>query len=125
MDMTRKEFCASLLGSTVTLWLQGCGGGSDYSSGPGAAGPTCGASGTAIAGNHGHSLAIAKADLDSLVDKTYTFTGSDHNHDVTFTVAQLGQLKSGSTVVVLSTSGSGIYGVHTHSTSASVASTCP
>ena len=124
MTMTRKDFCASVFGSSVILWLQGCGGGGDYSSGSGST-LVCGATGNAIAGNHGHSLAIPRADLDSPTDKTYAFTGSDHSHNVTFTPAQLQQLKGGATVIVTSTSGSGSYGVHTHATSAMVQSTCP
>ena len=127
MVMTRKEFCATLAGSTVTLWLQGCGGGGDYSGSPAAGGASCGASGSAISANHGHVLTIPKADLDSLVDKIYALTGSDHTHTVTFTVAQLGQLKAGASVSVASTSNaSAAYGAHAHATvTASVATTCP
>jgi hypothetical protein len=127
MVMTRKEFCATLAGSTVTLWLQGCGGGGDYSGSPAAGGSSCGASGSAISSNHGHVLTIPKADLDSLVDKVYALTGSDHTHTVTFTVAQLGQLKAGASVSVASSSNaSAAYGAHAHATvTATVASTCP
>ena len=126
MTITRMTFCAALGGATALLWLQGCGGGSDYSGGSSGGGASsCGASGSAIAGNHGHVLSIPKADLDLLADKTYSFTGSDHSHDVTFTPAQLQQLKTGATVMVTSTSGSGVYGLHTHVTSATVLSTCP
>lgn len=127
MNMTRKEFCATLVGSTVTLWLQGCGAGGDYSGSPAAAGSNCGASGSAISGNHGHVLTIPKADLDSIVDKQYTLAGSDHTHNVTFTVAQLGQLKAGASVSVASSSNASVtYGAHAHATvTASVAATCP
>lgn len=125
MALSRKEFCVSVAGSTLLLWLPACGGGGDYSGGSsGGSAADCGASGSAITGNHGHTLTIARVDLDSPTDKTYAFTGSDHSHDVTFTPAQLQQLKTGATVNVMSTSGSGVYGAHTHSTSASMASTC-
>lgn len=125
--MTRKEFYATLVGSTVTLWLQGCGGGGDYSGSPAAGGSSCGASGSAISGNHGHALTIPKSDLDSIVDKVYPLTGSDHPHTVTFTVAQLGQLKAGASVSVTSASNaSAAYGAHAHAmVTATVASTCP
>ena len=60
MNMTRKTFCASLAGSTVTLLLQACGGGGYSSGGSASTGSTCGASGTDISANHGHSLTILK-----------------------------------------------------------------
>ena len=122
--MNRKDFCASLVGTTVTLWLQGCGGGG-YSSGGTTSGSTCGASGTDISANHGHSLTILKADLDSTTDKTYTLSPSvdGHVHGVTFTVAQLGNLKAGTPVSVTSTTtaASAAYGgTHNHSVMATV-----
>ena len=57
-----------------------------------------------IAGNHGHVLSIPAADLNATVDMTYGIQGSaDHNHTVTFTPAQLAQLKAGTAVTVTST----------------------
>ena len=110
MKMTRKHFLGTLGSGTVVLWLQGCGGGGGggggYSGGAGGSGgmQQCGASGTSISGNHGHSLSIAAADLNSASDMTYSIMGTaDHSHNVTFTVAQLGLLKSGQSVVVEST----------------------
>jgi hypothetical protein len=48
-------------------------------------------------------LAIPVADLSSTVDKTYDIQGSaDHTHSVTFTAAQLAQLKAGTAVIVTS-----------------------
>ena len=121
MTITRKEFCAGMAGGSVVLLLQACGGGgSSYGGTPAPA--ACGA--TAIAGNHGHTLTIARADLDSLVDMSYNIAGmADHPHSVTFTPAQLQQLKAGTAVVVTSTSGSSPVGmvVHTHV----VTSSCP
>ncbi|HEX5687022.1 MAG TPA: hypothetical protein VFY73_23665 [Ideonella sp.] len=102
MNITRKRFLGAVGGGTVALWLQGCGGGSDDDDN----GPpqSCGASGTAIAGNHGHVLTIPAADLNSLTDKTYSIQGSaGHDHTVTLTAAQLASLKAGQNVAVNST----------------------
>jgi hypothetical protein len=94
--MTRKAFCGALLSGTVVLLVQGCGGGGSYSVGPGPMGlPVSGCS-DAIAANHGHTLIVARTDLDSLVDKTYNIQGAaTHNHTLTLTVAQLGMLRAG------------------------------
>jgi hypothetical protein len=115
--MTRKAFCARLTGGTVVLLIQACGGGgSGYQmpANPGPAGATCN---DTIAGNHGHVLTIAAADLDSTVDKTYDIQGSAaHTHSVTLTVANLQALKAGMTVTVISsTSPIGPAGAHEHS----------
>ena len=116
MSITRKDFCGGLAGGSVLLLLQACGGGG--SSGGGGTIAACGASGAAIAGNHGHVLTIAKADLDSLTDKTYSIAGSaGHDHSVTLTVAQLQQLKAGMGVIVTST----MTNAHSHA----VTSSCP
>jgi hypothetical protein len=90
------------------LLLQSCGGGGSSYSGP-AAPPqpanNCGASGADIAGNHGHVLVIASADLDSMVNKSYSIAGTaGHDHTVTFTPTQLAQLKAHTAVAVTSTS---------------------
>ena len=109
MTITRKQFVGGATASyaLLLLQLQGCGGGGSSYSGP-AAPPqpanNCGASGADIVGNHGHVLVIASADLDSMVDKTYNIMGSaGHNHTVTFTPAQLVQLKAHTAVTVTST----------------------
>jgi hypothetical protein len=124
MKLTRKAFCQSLASGTVTLWLQGCGGGGYGGGGSTAAGSSCGAAGSDITANHGHSLTILKADLDSTVDRTYTLTPGTggHTHDVTFTPAQLAQMKAGGSVTMTSTlADGGIYGgVHSHSVMAQV-----
>ncbi len=132
MTLTRKAFCTSLAGATVTIWLQGCGGGGSYSGG-GPSGPTstCGASGSDISGNHGHSLTILKADLDATASKTYRLSpsGDGHVHEVTFTTAQLALLKAGTSVTVTSTAtdaGAGYGGSHSHAVTATVmVATCP
>lgn len=129
MNMTRKTFCASLAGSTVTLLLQGCGGGGYSSGGGGTTGSTCGASGTDISANHGHALTILKADLNLLTDKTYVLSasGDGHVHSVTFNPAQFATLKGGAPVTVTSTItvAGGLYGgPHDHNVTATVLSTC-
>lgn len=104
--MTRKGFLGAALGGTVLLLLQGCGGGGSYGgSGNGGGGlSSCGAEGAAISGNHGHSLSIAAADLDSTTAKTYSIQGAaSHAHSITLSPAQLASLKAGGTVTVTST----------------------
>lgn len=104
--VTRKAFLGNLAGGAVLLVLGGCGGGGgDYAAAPapapGPAGVGCGAS---ISGNHGHVLSIPTADLDSTTPKTYDIQGAaDHTHQVTFSAADLANLKAGRTVNVVST----------------------
>ena len=107
MSMTRKGFLEAAGGGAMLLILQACGGGGDSSTGTGTGtgtgGPTmaCGATGAAIAGNHGHQVTIPVADLDSTVDVTYNIQGTaSHNHVITLTVAQLQMLKEGQDVTV-------------------------
>src|SRR3954471_24571970 len=120
MTMTRKGFLGAAAGSTVALFLQACGGGgSDYNGNPapapgpapapapGPAPQSCGATGGQIAGNHGHVLTIAAADLDSTTTMTYDIHGAaSPGHSVSFTPAQLQALKAGQPVVVTSTTDS-------------------
>ena len=115
MAISRKQFVAAL-GSGGALWmLAGCGGGG-YGGG-GSSTPTSSCSG-GIATNHGHTLPIAVADLDSPTPKSYDITGSaDHGHGVTLSVAQLGQLKGGTAVTVTSTAAS--TDGHTHAVTVS------
>jgi len=117
MSMTRKEFLRSLGGSTVVLLFQACGGGGGgYGAGAPAPASSCGSSGTQISGNHGHSLTIARADLDSMTDKVYSIMGTAlHDHTVTLSVAQLVKLKAGQSVTVTSsvTDAPG-FGSHSH-----------
>jgi hypothetical protein len=99
--MTRKVFFGSVLGATVLLLVESCGGGgSSYSAGTG----TVAGCGNTIALNHGHVLTIALADLDSATDMTYNNIqgNADHNHTVTLTVAQLRTLKTGASVSTVS-----------------------
>lgn len=101
--LTRKAFLGDLAGGAALLVLGGCGGGGGYG-GSTTLLPAAGTCLAQIAGNHGHALIIPRADLDATTDKTYSIQGSaDHSHDVTFTAAQLADLKAGRTVAVLST----------------------
>lgn len=101
--LTRKAFLGELAGGAVLLVLGGCGGGGGYGEST-ALLPAAGTCLAQIAGNHGHVLIIPRADLDATTDKTYSIQGSaDHSHDVSFTAAQLADLKAGRTVSVVST----------------------
>lgn len=125
MDISRKQFCASLAGATVTLWLQGCGGGGGDGGGsstpPPTSGGICGAGTNNITGNHGHTLTILRAELDSATNRTYTLSvGNGHSHTVTFTPAQLTLMKNGGSVTVTSSNDAG----HDHDVTASVAASC-
>jgi hypothetical protein len=106
--LTRKTFLVQMASGTWMLALGGCGGGggdgdtSAPTGNPPPAGSGCSA--TAVSGNHGHTLAIPTADLSSAVAMTYNIQGAaDHNHQVTFSAAQLAQLKAGQAVTVTST----------------------
>jgi hypothetical protein len=101
--ITRKMFLIQLASGGWALAAGGCGGGGDDAAVPASAPAGAGCAAT-IAANHGHVLTIAAADLSSLVDKTYDIQGSaDHTHSVTFTAAQLAQLKAGNPVSVTTT----------------------
>jgi hypothetical protein len=103
MPISRKAFLIQLAGGGWLLATAGCGGGGGDANPP--AGSGCSAT---ISDNHGHVLAIAAADLDSAIDKTYTIQGSaSHTHSVTFSAAQLAQLKAGNTVSVTSSMAEG------------------
>ena len=113
MTASRRNFLEATVAGMATLSLQACGDGDSGSgSGPGFGGG-CGA--TDIAGNHGHTLNVPTADLTSATAKTYGIQGSaDHTHQVTFSPAQLADLKNGNSVIVTSTAGVNSGGSHTH-----------
>ena len=75
---------------------------------------SCGA--TAISDNHGHTLTIPAADVDSTVTKTYNIAGiADHPHTITLTPAQLAQIKAMTSVTVSSSvDPSPIFASHFH-----------
>jgi|CXWL01.1.fsa_nt_gi hypothetical protein len=109
MDMSRKTFLLhTAAGGAWLLTLGSCGGGggADYGAGappPPPPPPSSGCAAT-IQDNHGHALAIPAADLNSAVAITYSILGAaDHSHSVTFSAAQLAQLKAGQAVTVQST----------------------
>ena len=109
MTITRKAFLGAATGGTVLLLLQGCGGGGgdDDDDDPPTGGQSCGASGNAIAGNHGHMLTIPSADLTATANRTYDIAGTaNHGHTVTFTPAQLQALGTGQSVMVTSSTDS-------------------
>ena len=97
MAITRKTFLVQMVGASWAL--ASCGGGGDAAApAPPPAGGGCVAT---IAGNHGHVLSIGAADLNSAVAITYDIVGSaDHTHSVSFSAAQLAQLKAGTMVSV-------------------------
>lgn len=117
MTITRKDFLGTMAGGTVLLILQGCGGGDGYDDDPSDP-QACGATGGSIAGNHGHALTIPRADLDAAANRSYNITGNaNHPHTVTFTPAQLQQLKAGQNVTVTSSTDAN----HEHAVTASCA----
>jgi hypothetical protein len=112
MDKFRRRLLFASAGAgTLAAVLAGCGGGGGYSGTMTPAPPppapgmlSCGA--TAISGNHGHSLTIPAADVDSMVSKTYSIAGTaGHDHTITLTPAQLAQIKLMNAVTVTSTIG--------------------
>ena len=119
MDLTRKRFIELFSGASALLFLQGCGGGSDYNGAPAPApapgpapAPASGCS-DVISGNHGHVLTVSVADLDSMTAKTYDIMGgADHPHMVTVTAANFTSLKNNPTGSVQVTSTSTF--AHTH-----------
>ena len=117
MDIDRKAFLVYLGGGAATLLTAACGGGGySDSSGPMGTANSCTAT---IADNHGHLLTIPAADLDSTTARTYDIQyTADHAHTVTFSAAQLAQLKAGTTVAVTSSTGaSAAFPSHTHDVS--------
>lgn len=125
--MDRKTFIQKAAGAMLiavpAYSLLGCSssddGGENQNPDP-VANADCLANGTAVSigSNHGHSLTVSKADVDSGAEKTYSIQGtSEHMHDVTLSPANFTSLKSNTAISVISTSG----GSHTHSVSVSCA----
>jgi hypothetical protein len=111
MDKTRRKLLfASAGGTALAVALASCGGsGGGYGGGTPTPAPyppppgTQSCHDTLITGNHGHSVTIPTADLDSTVDKTYDIQGSaTHNHTITLTPAQLQMIKAMTSTTVLS-----------------------
>jgi hypothetical protein len=105
MNISRKRFIETMASGSAVLLFTSCGGGGSTGGTPAPApapnGTSC--SPAVISDNHGHVLVIAKSDLDSTSAMTYDIHGTaDHTHSVTFSAAQLAQLKAGVTVSVSS-----------------------
>src|SRR5499427_7420341 len=104
MDKTRRKLLFASAGCTaLAVALASCGGSGGGYGGGGAPTPTMyppppgtqSCHDTLITGNHGHSVTIPAADLDSTVDKTYNIQGTaSHNHTITLTPAQLQDIKA-------------------------------
>ena len=55
----------------------------------------------AISGNHGHTLVVPAADLESTTNQSYSILGTaDHNHTVVLTPAQLQLIKAKTAALV-------------------------
>ena len=111
--LTRKLFLRQMGGGCMTLMLAWCGGGGSDGK-VGVVTHTC--SQFDFSSNHGHSLEIPAADLDSLVDKSYSIQGTaSHDHPFTLTAANLARLKAGQTITVVTTGlPLGPVAAHTH-----------
>ena len=115
--LTRKLFLRQMGGGCLTLVLAGCGGGGDDDEVVVPPPVTC--SNFLFSGNHGHALVVPAADLDSLIDKSYSIQGTaSHDHPFTLTAANLARLKAGQAILVVTT---GTTLEHTHDVSGSCA----
>jgi hypothetical protein len=107
MEISRKRFVETMAGGSALLLFHGCGGGgSSYGGAPAPSPAPASGCSPNIAANHPqpHALLIPVTDLDSTTAKTYDIQGAaDHSHTVTFSAAQLAQLKAGTMVTVTST----------------------
>ena len=117
MDISRKRFVETMAGGSALLLFSSCGGGG-YGGSTTMQTSSCGAT---ISANHGHVLTIAVADLDSPTAKTYDIMGTSttHTHTVTFSPAQLTQLKAGTMVTVTSSAPVPVLDGHMHSVAVS------
>ncbi len=110
--MTRNEFLRSMLGIGAGVgavaFLASCG--DDGGSAVDAAGNTCTNPVNQIEGNHGHMVTIPIADVEAGEAKMYAFTGGGHEHNLSISATQFGQIKNGQTLNITSTTGGG----HTH-----------
>src|SRR5205085_10770360 len=111
VELTRKEFLLLLVGGAA---VAACGG-SEEAAPPavGVVGGNCAANGSAatIVANHGHVLAVSKADIAAGVEKTYDITGSaNHAHQVTLTAADMAKLQANTSIGEVCTLDDG----HTH-----------
>ena len=104
----RKTFMLQLVGGSLGLMLGGCGGGGDDAAPPSTA-DTCGR--FDFSANHGHTLSLSAADLDSTEARTFDVQGTaPHTHQVTLSPAQLAALKAGQSITV----GTTVSELHSH-----------
>lgn len=69
---------------------------------------TCTTTSVQIGSNHGHSMTVAAADLESTAPKMYSIQGgASHPHTVTIMPAQFAMLKANGTLTVTSSTNSG------------------
>jgi len=123
--MDRKTFIKKIAGTLLigipAYTMLGCSSSDDSGiTPPPPTNADCLANGTqsSIGANHGHTLTVSVADIQSGTDKQYSIQGgSGHNHDVTVTAANFNTLKSNQQIQITSTSGGG----HTHSVTISCA----
>ena len=77
-----------------------------------------GATASSISSNHGHSLTVSNADVQTGVDKVFSIQGSSgHTHQVTVTSANFNTLQTNQQITVTSTNADG----HSHSVTISCA----
>ncbi len=122
--MDRKTFIKKMTGTLLigipVYSMLGCSSSDDSTPPPPNNNADCLANGTqsAIGTNHGHTLQVSVADVQSGVDKQYSIQGSSgHDHNVTVTAANFNTLKNNQQIQVSSTSGGG----HTHAVTISCA----
>jgi len=93
-------------GGTADSGSKTDGGGAADSGGKTDSGPTGLTCKSSITQNHGHTITIPAADLDSSTAKTYSIIGtSDHDHQITLTPSDFAELKAKVSVKKTSTSG--------------------
>lgn len=69
---------------------------------------TCGTTAVVIGSNHGHTMTVSAADLESTTAVTYDIRGSsNHAHTVRITPAEFAMLKAEGTILVTSSENSG------------------
>ena len=115
----RKTAGALLLAAPVYALLS-CSSSSDDSGSNNNNTPDCLENGTlsSISANHGHSLTVSKADVNSGTEKTYTIDGgAGHSHSVTVSAANFNTLKNNQQISLSSTTQNS----HSHSVTVSCA----
>jgi len=125
--MDRKTFIQKSVGAMLIAFpaysLLGCSSSDDSGENQNPdsdANADCLANGTAVSigSNHGHSLTVSMADVQSGTEKTYFIQGTSvHDHSVSLTSANFTALKSNTNISVTSSNNDG----HTHSVQVSCA----